>query len=122
MTLDVLKLLKFNEMRLLQSENISSIFMTFDVSKYDKSIDVNEIQEENILPISTTEDVIILLRLILSRFEQLKNINFIDLTLEVSNFDKSISIIFSKESNIPPQYFKYLFHTNDTLFVILLSI
>ena len=70
-----------------------SIYCTLDVSNFDKSKDNNDKQLLNILDIYKTDEVFISPNLIYSKFSQFSNILFIEVTIDVSKFDKSIFII-----------------------------
>ena len=69
------------------------IYSTLDVSNFDKSNDNNDKQLLNILDIYKTDEVFILPNLIYSKFSQFSNILIIEVTIDVSKFDKSISVI-----------------------------
>ena len=86
--------------KLEQPLNINDIVLTLEVSKFDISIEVNLDKPLNNAYIFSTEEVFIFPNFIFSKSLQSQNILHIVLTLEESKFDKSISVILDKVSNI----------------------
>ena len=90
---------KFMFSKFEQLRNIDCIDDILDVSNVDKSIELIFELWSNKWVISLTEEVFIFPKIIVSKFVHLWNIYFIDVTLDVSNKDISIELIFVQLQN-----------------------
>ena len=78
---------------------------------------MSDLQFPNIDDNSITDEVLILLKLIYFKFSQYSNMLAIDVTMEVSKLDKSISIILRDDLNKLLQVSNLLFHIKVTSFI-----
>ena len=100
-TLEVLKLVKSNEVKLSQPLNIYDISITDEVSKFETSIDFNDSQFSNILFIFSTFEVLSIDIFNFSKEVQESNIFDKSVTSDILNFINSISTILDNPEKSP---------------------
>ena len=101
--------------------NTFFIVVTLDVLNPLKSNEINDLHSLNKFSIEVTDEVFILLNIIEVNEEQFLNISPISVTLDVSNLDKSIFIIFTKLKNNFAQLSIGEFHFNIIAFSFLIK-